>query len=44
VLSGGKADAKGKLLKVPVSIQDEIIYMGPVVVGRVPYMNWPTGG
>jgi hypothetical protein len=44
VLSGGKADAKGELLKVPVSIQDEIIYMGPVVVGRVPYMNWPTGG
>jgi len=48
MLAGGKEDAKeddgGKRLKVPLSIQDEIIYVGPLVVGRVPPVHWPSGG
>ena len=47
MLAGGKGDAKedarGKRLKVPLSIQDEIIYIGPLVVGRVPPLHWPAG-
>ncbi len=41
---GAKGDTKGKSLKVPLSIQDGNIYVGPLAVGRVPPIHWPVGG
>ena len=52
VLASGKgkwageaeADPEGKRIKVPLSIQNGIFYVGPLAMGRVPPLHWPGGG
>ena len=44
LLGGSGRDGEGGRIKVPLSIQDKSLYIGPVAVARVPPVHWSGGG
>jgi hypothetical protein len=42
-MAGSKWDGGGGDIKVPLSIQDNKLYLGPVAVAKVPVVRWPSG-